>query len=214
MHVSGWVLVSTEEQERSGRDIEHYPEAITREAERRCWTVEVFGDLACLVKHLNPQLRRALDPLRSGQGEGLMVAKLDHLARPVRHASAIIDDAIERGWSLVVFDNALDLTTRDGAMANMLATFAELERDLVSTLTVEAVAARKGPCLTSGRPAAIPAGVLRRVVLARDAGASYSGIARVLTAEGILAPTSRAEWQESTVRRAYAAATTNVATAA
>lgn len=208
MHVIGYVRVSTEEQERSGLGIEAQTDAITREAERRGWTVEIFGDLGCSGKNVNPQLRRALNLLQSGQADGLVVAKLDRLARSVRHASAIIDDAIGRGWSLVVIDNALDLTTPGGrAMANMLATFAELERDLISTRTKEALAARKARGLPSGRQSAIPAGVLRRLVVSRDAGASFSTIARELTAEGILTPTGLAEWHESVVRRAYASAT-------
>lgn len=68
-------------------------------------------------------------------------------------------------------------------MANMLATFAELERDLISTRTKEALAARKARGLDNGRKSAIPAGLLRRIVLSRDAGASFSRIARDLTAE-------------------------------
>ncbi len=208
MHVIGYVRVSTEEQERSGLGIEAQTDAITREVERRGWTVEIFGDFGCSGKHVNPQLRRALDLLQSGQADGLVVAKLDRLARSVRHASAIIDDAIGRGWSLVVLDNALDLTTPGGrAMANMLATFAELERDLISTRTKEALAARKARGLANGRQSAIPAGVLRRLVISRDAGASFSRIARELTAEGVLTPTGLPVWQESTVRRAYASAT-------
>jgi len=140
-----------------------------------------------------------------------VVAKLDRLARSVRHASAIIDDAIAKGWSLVVLDNALDLTTPGGrAMANMLATFAELERDLISSRTKDALAARKARGLNNGRTTAIPAGVLRRIVTSRNAGAPFSRIARELTAEGVLSPTGLPTWQESTVRRAYGSAMAHV----
>lgn len=136
-----------------------------------------------------------------------MVSKLDRPARSVRHASAIINDAQERGWNLIVLDNALDLSTPGGrAMANMLATFAELERDLISTRTKEALAARARRGEPNGRRSAIPAGLLRRIVLSRDAGASFSRIARELTHEGLLSPTGLDRWQESTVRRAYASA--------
>lgn len=207
MNVIGYVRVSTEEQERSGLGIEAQTDAILSECESRGWEVEVLADLGASGKHVNPQLRRALDLLASGQADGLVVAKLDRLARSVRHASAIIDDAIQSGWSLTVLDNALDLTTPGGrAMANMLATFAELERDLISSRTKEALAARKARGLDNGRKTAIPAGVLRRIVLSRDAGASFGRIARELTTEGILSPTGLPDWHESTVRRAYTSA--------
>ncbi len=204
-HMIGYVRVSTEEQERSGLGIEAQTEAILAECDRRGWTVEIVSDLGRSGKQVNPELRRALDLLDAGQANGLIVAKLDRLARSVRHASAIIDDAIRREWALVVLDNALDLTTPGGrAMANMLATFAELERDLISSRTKEALAARKARGLDNGRRTAIPAGVLRRIVLSRDAGASYGRIARELAREGVLSPTGLADWHESTVRRAYA----------
>jgi DNA invertase Pin-like site-specific DNA recombinase len=206
-HMVGYVRVSTEEQERSGLGVEAQREAILSEADRRGWTVELMEDLGCSGKHVNPRLRHALDLLSSGQFDGLVVAKLDRLARSVRHASAIIEDAQTRGWTLTVLDNALDLTTPGGrAMANMLATFAELERDLISTRTKEALAARKARGLVNGRQSAIPAGLLRRIVLAREEGASFAHIAAGLTAERHLTPTGLATWHESTVRRAYAAA--------
>ena len=213
MHLVGYVRVSTEEQERSGLGVEAQREAIRREAARRGWTYELIEDLGCSGKHVNPQLRRALDLLRSGQFDGLMVAKLDRLARSVRHASAIIDDAIQQEWSLVVLDNALDLTTPGGrAMANMLATFAELERDLISTRTKEALAARSRRGEVNGRRSAIPPTLLRRIVTAREDGASFSRIAADLTAERHLSPTGLPAWQESTVRRAYASATAHTST--
>jgi DNA invertase Pin-like site-specific DNA recombinase len=204
MHMLGYVRVSTEEQERSGLGVEAQTEAIVSECERRGWTVEIVADLGCSGKFVNPQLRRALDLLQSGQADGLVIAKLDRLARSVRHASAVINDAQEQGWSLVVLDNALDLTTAGGrAMAQVLIVFAELEREMISTRTKEALAARARRGLDNGRKSAIPAGVLRRIVLSRDAGASFRSIAQELTDEFYLSPTGLPLWQESTVRRAY-----------
>jgi DNA invertase Pin-like site-specific DNA recombinase len=207
-HMIGYVRVSTEEQERSGLGVEAQTEAILTECDRRGWTVEIVSDLGRSGKQVNPQLRDALELLATRQSDGLIVAKLDRLARSVRHASAIIDDAIRQEWALVVLDNALDLTTPGGrAMANMLATFAELERDLISSRTKEALAARRARGDDTGRRAAIPAGVLRRIVLSREAGASFGRIARELSTEAVLSPAGLREWHESTVRRAFAAAT-------
>lgn len=207
-HMIGYIRVSTEEQQRSGLGIEAQEAAILAECERRGWTYELLRDLGCSGKHVNPELRRGLDMLASGQFDGLMVAKLDRLARSVRHASAIIDSAINQGWALVVMDNALDLTTPGGrAMANMLATFAELERDLIATRTREALAARKARGEHNGRRTAIPAPVLRRIVVSREEQAqSFGRIAADLTADGVLSPSGLPTWAESTVRRAYTSA--------
>lgn len=208
MHIIGYIRVSTEEQERSGLGVEAQRIAIETECKRRGWVVELIADLGRSGKEVNAELRRALDLLANGQADGLMVSKLDRLARSVRHASAIINDAQERGWNLIVLDNALDLSTPGGrAMANILATFAELERDLISTRTKEALAVRARRGERNGRKSAIPAGLLRRIVLSRHEGASFSSIAGDLTREGVLSPTGLCGWQESTVRRAYASAT-------
>jgi DNA invertase Pin-like site-specific DNA recombinase len=206
-HMVGYVRVSTDEQERSGLGAEAQREAIRQRAERNGWTYEVFEDLGCSGKHVNPQLRRALDLLGSGQFDGLVVAKLDRLARSAQHALAIINTAREQGWNFVVLDVDLDLSTAQGRLfAQLLSSFAEFERELISTRTKEALAARVRRGERNGRPSAIPAGLLRRIVLARDEGESFASIARALTEERHLTPTGLATWHESTVRRAYAGA--------
>lgn len=207
LHVCGYVRVSTAEQADSRLGVEAQTAQIVAECERRGWTYEIVSDLGASGKHVNPNLRSALDMLDVGQFDALIVSKLDRLARSVRHASAIIDDAIHQGWALVVLDNAIDLTTPGGrAMAQMLATFAEWEREMIATRTREALAARRARGEHNGRKTSIPAGVLRRIVLDREAGSSFGRIARALTTEGVLSPTGLADWHESTVRRAYQSA--------
>ncbi|MET4781238.1 recombinase family protein [Glaciihabitans sp. UYNi722] len=207
MHVLGYVRVSTEEQANSGLGVEAQVAAINAECRRRGWSVEILSDLGRSGKQVNPELRRALDLLESGQADGLVVAKLDRLARSVQHASAVINTAQEQGWTLCVIDGAIDLTTANGrAMAQMLSVFAELEREMISSRTKDALAARSARGLYNGRRSAIPAGVLRRIVLSRAEGSSFGRIAGELTAEGVLSPTGLPVWQESTVRRAFATA--------
>jgi len=207
-HALAYVRCSTAEQEESGLGLEAQVEAITNAVERRGWTAEVLADPGCSGKHVNPQLRRALDLLASGQADALVVAKMDRLARSVAHASDILELAKAQGWNLVVLDVGIDLATPQGrAMAQMLAVFAELERELIGARTREALAARRRRGEPVGRPRLAPAGVVRRIVLEREAGASFRAIARDLSAGGVLSPAGRPTWQESSVRRLYAAAT-------
>lgn len=203
----GYSRVSTAEQADLRNGLEAQREAIDAEAARRGWCVEHVADEGKSGKDINEGLREALTLLASGQGDGLVVAKMDRLARSVGHAVEILQLAERQGWSLVVLDLGMDLTTPAGeAMAHMLATFAQFERRLISQRTKDALAARKRRGEPIGRPRLATAGVVRRIVLDRNAGLSFGRIARALEAEAILSPAGRPSWQSSTVRRIYQSA--------
>jgi DNA invertase Pin-like site-specific DNA recombinase len=204
----GYSRVSTAEQAEHRNGLEAQRGAIDAEAERRGWCVEHLADEGKSGKDINEGLREALSLLASGQGDGLVVAKMDRLARSVGHAVEILQLAERQGWSLVVLDLGMDLTTPAGeAMAHMLATFAQFERRLIGQRTKDALAARKRRGEPIGRPRLATAGIVRRIVLDRDAGLTYGRIARALEAEAILSPAGRPTWQASTVRRIYQSAT-------
>ncbi len=207
-HYLGYTRVSTTEQADSGLGLAAQEAAIRAEATRRGFTVETLSDAGFSGKHVNPAPRGALDRLRARQADGLIVAKVDRLARSVRHAADVLAAANAQGWNLVVLDLAVELSTPQGrAMAQMLSVFAELERELIGARTREALAAKVARGEPVGRRSAVPAGVLRRIVAGRATGASFRTLAAELTAEGVLSPTGHGTWQESTVRRAHAAAT-------
>jgi len=204
----GYTRVSTEEQAESRNGLEAQAAAIDAAAECRKWAVEHFSDEGKSGKYVNEGLREVLGLLASGQGDGLVVTKLDRLARSVIHASEIIERANEQGWSLVVLDMNLDLTTASGRMiARSLMNFAEYERELIGERTRDALAAKKRRGESVGRPRLAPPGVVRRIVMDRNAGLSYQRIANALTTEGILSPAGRPTWQSSTVRRIFQSAT-------
>jgi DNA invertase Pin-like site-specific DNA recombinase len=203
-----YTRVSTDEQADSRNGLEAQRATIDAEAKRRDWTVEHYADEGASGKYINGSLREVLGLLASGQGNGLIVAKLDRLARSVVHAANIIQDAQDQGWSLVVLDINLDLSTAAGRMmARTVVNFAEYERELISERTKAGLAAKKRRGEPIGRPRLANPGVVRRIVLDRNSGLSFAKIATALEAEGILSPAGRPNWQPSTVRRIYASAT-------
>jgi DNA invertase Pin-like site-specific DNA recombinase len=115
-------------------------------------------------------------PASGKQADALVVTKVDRLARSVVAAADIMQAAQQQGWSLIILDLGMDLSTPSGkAMAQMLAVFAELERERerISTRTKEGLAAARAKGKRIGRPSSIPTDVRRRIVLAREAGASF-----------------------------------------
>ncbi|MCV7385374.1 recombinase family protein [Mycolicibacter longobardus] len=204
----GYCRVSTEEQADSRNGLEAQRAAIDADANRRGWTVEHYVDEAASGKYINGNLREVLQLLASGQGDGLIVAKLDRLARSVVHAANIIEDAQAQGWSLVVLDLNLDLTTAAGRMmARTVVNFAEYERELISERTKAGLAAKKARGEPIGRPRLAKPGVVRRIVMDRNTGLSFGAIAKALESDGVLSPAGRPNWQTSTVRRIYQSAT-------
>lgn len=211
-HMLGYTRVSTEEQASSGAGLEAQEHALRAEATRRGWELDVLSDPGRSGKQVNPQLRHALELLARGQADGLVVAKMDRLARSLAHAVDIIGLAKDQGWSLVVLDLGVDLTTPSGrVLAHTMAAFAEFERELISARTKDAMAARKRAGAHLGRPRLATTEVVRRIVSERDEGLSFDAIARHLSEDAVLSPAGRRTWQASSVRRLYNSTTEQVA---
>lgn len=209
----GYTRVSTDEQV-NGYGLEAQRNTVDQEAVRRGWTVEHFADEGVSGKAIGPKLQEVLQLLASGQGDGLVVAKLDRLSRSIVNAANIIEAAQRQGWSLVILDLGVDLTTAAGRMqAMMLVNFAQYERELISERTKSALAAKKRRGERIGRPRAVKPTVVRRIVQARNVGMSYDAIAQTLTDANILSPLGKPTWQPSTVRRIYNSATAERVTA-
>jgi DNA invertase Pin-like site-specific DNA recombinase len=200
--------VSTEEQAESRNGLEAQRHAINAEAERRGWTLEHFADEGVTGKVIGPDLQKVLQLLATGQGDGLIVAKLDRLSRSIINAAHIIEQANRQGWAIVLLDLGVDLTTAAGRMvAHNMMGFAQYERELISERTKAGLAAKKARNEPIGRPRLAKPGVVRRIVMDRNAGLSFAKIATALEIEGILSPAGRPNWQSSTVRRIYQSAT-------
>lgn len=119
----GYVRVSTDEQRGSGAGLAAQRQAILAECERRGWTlVEVIEDAGYSAKDLkSPGIQFALDALKHGGADALMVAKLDRLSRSMLDFAGIMATAQKQSWGLVALDCAVDTTTPAGAaMAHIL----------------------------------------------------------------------------------------------
>jgi len=202
--VIGYVRVSTDEQAQSGAGLAAQRSTIEAECERRGWRLEnVYEDAGVSGKSTTgrPALAEALGALESGSVGALVVAKLDRLTRSVQDAAALLERAHRGGWALVALDLGVDTTTPAGeAMANVMATFAQLERRLIGQRTREALAAKRAQGVRLGRPRSLPDEVVSRIVILHDQGESWSAIARALDADAVPTAQGGARWYPATVR--------------
>ena len=107
--------------------------------------------------------------------------------------------AQKQGWALVALDCAVDTTTPAGeAMANVLATFAQFERRLISQRTQEALAVKRAQGVRLGRPVTLPRGRQRIAASARRA--SLCAIADGLNPDGVADGQGGEAWYPATVR--------------
>ena len=85
-------------------------------------------------------------------------------------------------------------------MANMLATFSQFERRLISQRTKEALAVKKAEGARLGRPPTMPQAVVKRIQRQRARGDTLAKIADDLNQEGVPTAQGGARWYAATVR--------------
>jgi site-specific DNA recombinase len=86
-----------------------------------------------------PGLGRWLKDDKLDQWDALCAAKLDRISRSLFDFTHLVHWLEARGKSLIILDPELDLTTKEGrAMANVLMTFAEYEREVIGARVKDA----------------------------------------------------------------------------
>lgn len=202
MRVIAYTRASTQEQAESRAGLDAQRAALAAEAEHRGWEVEWVEDAGHSAKSLKrPGIQAALGRLAAGEADALAAAKLDRLSRSVVDAAGLIERAQREGWRLIVLDSPLDMSTPYGeAMASIQATFAQLERRLISQRTKDALAARRAAGVRLGRPRSITPEVEARIHALRAEGRTLAGICAELQAADVPTPKG-GPWHVATVHR-------------
>lgn len=201
--VFGYVRVSTEEQSANGAGLDAQRAAILAECERRGWElVELVEDAGYSAKDLRrPGIQSALDRLKEGEADGLVVAKLDRLSRSLLDFTGLMARAQREDWAMVALDLNVDTSTPSGELlANVLATFAQFERRLIGQRTKEGMAEKRAQGRHMGRRSQLNAKTRQRIVREREAGATLQAIADGLNRDRIKTGQGGARWYPSSVR--------------
>lgn len=98
-----------------------------------------------------PQWDACMKYLR--EGDTLVITKLDRAGRSLQHLVKLSEELRQRGIGLKVLDQGIDTTTAAGRLFyNMVASFAEFERDLIVERTHEGLRTAWSSGKRSGRP--------------------------------------------------------------
>lgn len=208
-----YVRVSTEDQAERGASLEAQRAALRAEAERRGWAVEIVADEGLSAKNLQrPGLQAALAALDAGAADYLMAVRLDRVSRSVADFAGLLDRAARRDWGLVMLSPNLDTSDPAGRFtANVLASAAQYERELIGARTREGMAQRKAEGVHVGRPRVMDEAVRARVLALRDEGLAMGKIADRLNVEGVATAHGGRKWYASTVKRVIDAQKTTAA---
>ncbi|MHB8283651.1 MAG: recombinase family protein [Caulobacteraceae bacterium] len=140
----------------------------------------VFTESASGVNRDRPELKAALDYLRSG--DTLVVWKLDRLARSVRQLVGTAGDLQARGIGLKVLTQQIDTMTPGGRLVfHMFAAIAEFERELTLERTHAGLVSARAAGRRGGRkPALGPAEVKRAKAMLSDPAITMLEVAQQL----------------------------------
>lgn len=217
MKVAGYGRVSTREQGDSGLSLTAQQQRLAGEAVKRGWELVTFvPEIATGRNMRRGGLAELLRQLEAGEYEALVVTRLDRLTRSLLDFARIMEAANDQGWSLVVLDSGVDMTTPWGrAMAGMAAVWAQLMVELISENTREGLAVaraqgrfRPGEHQRYGRTPVERAVIGRILEMAttqgRRRGMTHREIADTLNLEGVATPNGGSHWHHRTVGRIIA----------
>lgn len=146
---------------------------------------QIFEEKESGKKKSRPQLDDLLKVLR--KGDTVVVYKLDRISRSTKHLIELMEHFEAKGIHFISIQDKIDTTTAMGRFFfRMLASIAELERDIISERTKDGLTAARARGRNGGRPKVD----LKKIELAIKMYASkdYS-LSQIKTATGIGATT-------------------------
>ena len=140
---------------------------------------QIFKEVASGAKSDRRELARALNSL--GDGDTLLVVRLDRLARSTRDLLNILAQVADKGAAFRSLGDAwADTTTPHGRLlVTFLGGIAEFERELIRARTSEGRERAKARGVHMGRPPKLTPHQRKEALRRRDAGETTREIARL-----------------------------------
>lgn len=151
MKTALYARVSTSDK---GQDPQMQLRELREYCERRDWTItSEYVDVGVSgSKDSRPELNKLMTDAKQRRFDAVLVWKLDRFGRSLKHLVSALSEFEALGVSFVSLRDSFDLTTPAGRlMFNMVASFAEFERDLIRERVKAGIANRRAKGFRVGR---------------------------------------------------------------
>ncbi len=137
------------------QDLNHQKLEILEFARQKGMFVDEYIEITISSRKTSKQRRvdELMDKLR--EADTLLVTELSRLGRSTAEVIALVNALIERNIRVITIKQNLDISRHDmnsKIIITLFSLFAELERDMISLRTKEALAAKKAQGQTLGKP--------------------------------------------------------------
>lgn len=145
-----YLRASTEKQDLNNQKLE-----ILEFARQKDLKIDAFVEITVSSRKTSKQ--RRIDEVleRLGDSDTLVVTELSRLGRSTAEVIALINGLVARNIRVVILKQNLDIQRHDmnsKIVITLFSLFAELERDLISLRTKEALAAKRSQGIKLGKP--------------------------------------------------------------
>ena len=148
--IVAYLRASTDKQ-----DLNHQKLELLEFARKKSLSIDEFVEITISSRMTSKQ--RRIDELleRLNQADTLIVTELSRLGRSTAEVISLVNSLIERDVRVIILKQNLDISKQDmNSKVNltMFSLFSELERDLISSRTKEALASKKRGGQILGKP--------------------------------------------------------------
>ena len=137
------------------QDIDNQKLEILEYARKQDLKVDDFIEITISSRKTSKQ-RRIDELMEKLEGSGILIAtELSRLGRSTAEVIGLISQLLDKGVRVILTKQNLDISKHDMAskiIVTLFSLFAELERDLISLRTKEALAAKKAKGIKLGKP--------------------------------------------------------------
>lgn len=173
--IYGYARVSTKGQAKDGNSLDAQERTL-----RENGAQEIYKDSFTGTKAHRPELDKLLEVI--GDGDTLIITKLDRMARSATQGIELINKLLDRGVKVHILNmGIMDNTPSGKLIRTVMLAFAEFERDMIVERTTEGKAiAKQNEDFREGRPKVYKKAQVNQALELLDSGKTYKEVCEIM----------------------------------